>query len=179
MFWHPRWSDYGHQGYSNIAQIYTYAGTCNHPFLSTLPNSISYISSYLASDACWHANPLDVMKKELEGPLHTRAKSGDNEIVRAQRKCLKAIPCHLQIHVLWWWTLKCSVKSYVIGCSTKCYFNGFSIHGRSSHKIQYNKPKVVRFRSAMVSGFCVRPTSTWWFLMIVQVTMKHDPFDAM
>ena len=34
---------------------------------------------------------------------------------------------------------------------------------------------VVRFRSAMVSWFCVRPTSKRWFLKIVQVTMKHDP----
>ena len=30
----------------------------------------------------------------------------------------------------------------------------------------------------MVSRVCVRPTSKRWFLKIVQVTMKHDPFDA-
>ena len=33
--------------------------------------------------------------------------------------------------------------------------------------------------SSMVSRFCVRPTSKRWFLRIVQVTMKHDPFDVM
>ena len=33
--------------------------------------------------------------------------------------------------------------------------------------------------SAMVSRFCVRPISKRWFLIIVQVTLKHDPFDAM
>ena len=30
----------------------------------------------------------------------------------------------------------------------------------------------------MVSRFCVRPTSKRWFLKITQVTVKHDPFDA-
>ena len=33
-------------------------------------------------------------------------------------------------------------------------------------------------QSAIVSWFCVRPTSEGWFLQIVQVTMKHDPSDA-
>ena len=37
---------------------------------------------------------------------------------------------------------------------------------------------VVSVKSAMVSQFCVRPTSKRWFLKIVQVTMKHDPFDT-
>ena len=108
------------------------------------------------------SKPIRCDEKRAWGPLHTRAKSGDNEIVRAQKKCLKAISRHFQIQVLWWWTLKCSVKSYVIGCSTKCYFNGFSIHVRSSHKIQYSNPKVVRFWSAMVSEYCVRPTKWPW-----------------
>ena len=38
---------------------------------------------------------------------------------------------------------------------------------------------VVRFWIAIVSQFCVRPTSKRWFLKIIQVTMKHDSFDAM
>ena len=38
---------------------------------------------------------------------------------------------------------------------------------------------VVSIQSAMVSQFCVRPTSKRWFLRIVQVTVKHDPFDVM
>ena len=33
--------------------------------------------------------------------------------------------------------------------------------------------------SAMVSRICVGRTSKRWFLKIVQVTMKHDLFDAM
>ena len=31
----------------------------------------------------------------------------------------------------------------------------------------------------MVSRFCVQPTSKKWFLKIIEVSMKHDPFDAM
>ena len=38
---------------------------------------------------------------------------------------------------------------------------------------------VASVQSVMVSRFCVRPTSKRWFLKIVQVTMKHDPLDAM
>ena len=38
---------------------------------------------------------------------------------------------------------------------------------------------VVSIQSAMVCQFCVRPTSKRWFLQIVQVTMKHGPFDTM
>ena len=54
-----------------------------------------------------------------------------------------------------------------------------SIHVGSSHMIKYNKPTIVRFQSAMVFQFRVRPTSRGWFLKTVQVTMKHDPLDAM
>jgi hypothetical protein len=38
---------------------------------------------------------------------------------------------------------------------------------------------VVSVQNAIVSRFCVRPTSKRWVLKIVRVTMKHDPFDAM
>jgi hypothetical protein len=38
---------------------------------------------------------------------------------------------------------------------------------------------VMRVQSVMVYRFGVRPTSKRWFLRIVQVTMKHDPFDVM
>ena len=42
----------------------------------------------------------------------------------SKRKCPKALPTHLQNHVVWSQTLKCSVKSYVTRSSTKSYFNG-------------------------------------------------------
>ena len=37
---------------------------------------------------------------------------------------------------------------------------------------------VMRFRNAMISQFCVRPPSKRRFSKIVQLTMKHDAFDA-
>jgi hypothetical protein len=48
-----------------------------------------------------------------------------------------------------------------------------------SHMNNNKKPTVVSIRGAMVSWFCGRPTFKRCFLKIVQVTMKHDPFDAM
>ena len=40
-----------------------------------------------------------------------------------KRKCPKAVPTHLQYHVVWSRTLKYSVRPYVTGPLTKCYFN--------------------------------------------------------
>ena len=37
---------------------------------------------------------------------------------------------------------------------------------------------VMSVQSAMVSQFCIRPTTKEWFLRIVQAIMKHDPFDV-
>jgi hypothetical protein len=55
----------------------------------------------------------------LSRSLHTRAKSRDYEIVRAQKKVFKGRPPrHLQNHVVWSRILKCSVKSYVTMPST-------------------------------------------------------------
>ena len=62
---------------------------------------------------------------DLWRPLHTWAKSRGHEIVRAQKKVSKGHPTHLRNHVVWSQTLNCNVKSYVIGSSTKCYFNEF------------------------------------------------------
>ena len=44
--------------------------------------------------------------------------------------------------------------------------------------IKQNKSTVVSVQSAMVSRFGVRSTYKRRFLKLVQVTMKHDPFDA-
>ena len=55
-------------------------------------------------------------------PLHTRAKSRDHGIVRAQKKVSKGCPstppklCSVVTDP------ECSVKSYVVRPSTKCYF---------------------------------------------------------
>jgi hypothetical protein len=45
--------------------------------------------------------------------------------------------------------------------------------------IKCNKSMVVRFWSAMVSRFCVWPTSKRWLSKTIQVIMTHDPFDVM
>ena len=42
-----------------------------------------------------------------------------------KRKCPKAVPTHLHNRIVWSRTLKCSVKSYVAGPSTKCCFYNF------------------------------------------------------
>jgi hypothetical protein len=49
----------------------------------------------------------------------------------------------------------------------------------SSHMINQNKSTVVSIWSAMVYQLSIRPTSKRCFLKIIQVTMKHDPLDAM
>ena len=107
-----------------------------------------------------------------------RSKCWSMKLWEPKRKCPKAVPRHIPKSCSVVTGPKCSVKSYVIVLSTKCYFNEFYSSG-SSHMMKCNKSIVVRFRSAMVTRFCDRPTSKRWFLKIVQVTVKHDPFDAM
>ena len=52
----------------------------------------------------------------------------------------------------------------------------FYSHG-SSHMIKENESTVLGVRGAMISQLCVY--SKRWFMKIVQVIMKHNPFDAM
>ena len=89
----------------------------------------------------------------------------------------RAVPRHLQNHVVCSQTLKCIVKSYVTGPSTKCYSNEFLFVRLLTHDT-INKSTVVNVWSARVFRFCVRPTPKRRFLKIV-VTVKHDPFDVM
>ena len=55
------------------------------------------------------------------GPLHTWAKRLDHVIVRAQKKCPKAVPTHFKSHVVLSWALKCNVKPYVVGPQMTLY----------------------------------------------------------
>ena len=71
---------------------------------------------------------IEVALSWVLGPLHTRAKSHDHEIVRAQKGVSKGRPKTPPNYVVWSWTLKCSVKSYMTGPSTKRDFNEISIH---------------------------------------------------
>ena len=79
------------------------------------------------------------------------------------------------LHVLWSRALRCSVESYVTGPSTKCYFNEFLF----MRVLTYDKIKSDERSECHVSRFCVRLTSKRWYLKIIQVTKKHDPFDVM
>ena len=63
------------------------------------------------------------------GPLHKRAKSRDHDIVRAQKKCPKAILRHFQNHVVQSRVFKWSVKSKCPG-----YFEEKIIH--HNHMLQ-------------------------------------------
>ena len=112
------------------------------------------------------------------GPLHILVKSRDHEIVRTQNKLSKGrrkTPPNL---LVWSRALKCSAKSYVTGPLTKCYFNECLFMWVLTHD-KLDSCEHSENRSAMLSWFCVKLTSKRWFLEIVQVTTKHDPFDAM
>ena len=54
-----------------------------------------------------------------------------------KRKCPNGVSTHLQNHVVWSRTLKCSVKSYVTGTSTKCYFNEWLFIDETSSRRQW------------------------------------------
>ena len=115
--------------------------------------------------------------KHSEGHFTHEPRAVTMRLWESKRKCPKAVPTHPQNHVVQLRTLKCSVKPYVTGPQPNAISMSF-YSCRSSHMIRLNKSTVVSIRSATVSHFCGRPTSKRWFLKIVQVTMKHDPFDA-
>ena len=62
---------------------------------------------------------IKAMAQEAQRATSHTSQDRDHEIERAKRKRLKAISTHLQHHVVWSLILKCSVKSYVTGSSTK------------------------------------------------------------
>ena len=88
-----------------------------------------------------------------------------------KRKCPKAVPTHLQNHVVWSRTLKCSVKSYVTGPSTKCYFNEILF----MRVLTLDKVVLINgcevFRVPWSLGFFARPTSKRWCLKTIQMTI--------
>jgi hypothetical protein len=59
---------------------------------------------------------------------------GDRESPKG--KCPRAVPTHLQSHVVWSWAFKCSVKSRVTRPPTKMLFQWISIHAGISHMIE-------------------------------------------
>ena len=91
------------------------------------------------------------------------------KIVRAQKKCPKAVPTHFQNHVVQSWAFKCSVKSYVTGPLTR------GPHTSSNKTNQ----RLRGFGVSRSPSFVLGLTPGDGFLKIIQVVMKHDPFDAM
>ena len=75
----------------------------------------------------------------------------------------KAVPRHPQNHVVWSRIVKCSVKSYVTGPSTKCYFNKVLFMWVLTHdKIEWtNSCEHLECHGLPV---LFRPTSKRWFL---------------
>ena len=113
-----------------------------------------------------------------EGPLTHEPRAVTMKLWEPKQKCPKAVPTHLQTHVcghrssgVVWSHMWPGPQSNAI--SMKFYSCG------SSHMIKSNKSIVVSVRSAMVSWFCVRSTFKRWFWKMNQMTMKHDPCDAM
>jgi hypothetical protein len=114
------------------------------------------------------------------GPLHTRAKSRDHEIVRAQKKLSKGRSNTPP-------TSYSAVIDPKVQCEAICdrafnqmLFQWISIHvGPHTWYYRLNQ-RLWAFRVPWFLGFArIRPTFKRWFLRIVQVTVKHDPFDAM
>jgi hypothetical protein len=67
----------------------------------------------------------ETLRKETKGHFTHEPRAMTMKLRKLKRTCPKAVPRHLQNHVVWSRTLKCSVKSYVTGPSTQCYFNEF------------------------------------------------------
>jgi hypothetical protein len=93
------------------------------------------------------------LARHVWGPLRTQAKSHDHEIVRAQKKCPRPSQNTSKNHVVWSHAPKCSVKVICDWAIKQMLFQWISIHAESSHTTKYNKPTIVRFRSAIVSWF--------------------------
>ena len=58
-----------------------------------------------------------------EGHFAHKSSPMNMKLWEPKRKSPKAVPTHLQTHVVWSWVLKCSVKSDVTGPSPKCFYN--------------------------------------------------------
>jgi hypothetical protein len=64
--------------------------------------------------------------RPLRATSHTSQEPWPWNCESPKEKCSKAVPTHLQNHVVVWSRiLECSLKLYVTGPSTKCYFNEF------------------------------------------------------
>ena len=63
--------------------------------------------------------------KHIKGHFTHKPRAMTMKFWKPKRKCLKVVLTHLQNHVVWSQTLKCSVKPCVTGPSTEWYFNEY------------------------------------------------------
>ena len=96
------------------------------------PSALIWHDSYLWKDIIifkWkqylHIGVNLANSMQTKGPFTHNPKAVTMRLRQPKKKCWKAIPRHLQNHVVRSRTLKRSVKSYVTGPSIKCHFNRF------------------------------------------------------
>ena len=83
-----------------------------------------------------------------------------------------------RLFVVWSRILTCSVKPYVTGHSTNCYFNEFMFMRILTHEKNIITRRLWAFGMPWSPRFVLGLPPRVKFLKIVQVTMKHDPLDA-
>ena len=94
-------------------------------YSSTIVSCLGHLRHWEAEQLWRHCWKKQNKEKATKGHFTHEPRAVTMKLWEPKRKCSKAIPTHLQNHVVWSRTLKCSVESYVTGPSTKCYFNVF------------------------------------------------------
>jgi hypothetical protein len=105
------------------------------PMMTTLPNLSSHPNLL-----CLLVCQLFAFFRHLRPTPHMSQGPWLRKLWEPKSKCLKAVPTHLQKYVVWSQAIKCSVKSYVTGPSTKCYFSIFLFMRVLTHdRIEWTK----------------------------------------
>jgi hypothetical protein len=95
------------------------------PILSRSPRPLGDQKSYVGSFFSWIPESSFSLVGYFKGHSTHEPRAVTMKLWEPKRKCPKVVPTHLQNHVVWSRILKRSVKSYVTGPSTICYFNQF------------------------------------------------------
>ena len=90
---------------------------CKWPHLTTMLHNLYvwYIFKPLTLTNGWIAAYRYYLFYMVKGHFTHEPRAVTIKVWEPKRKCPKAVSTHLQNHVLCWWILKCSVKSYVTG----------------------------------------------------------------
>ena len=109
-----------------------------------------YEKSYNKKVRQRHMKIVELIRVTVKGRTNDYYQTHDDGVSNAWKKSIVKVKDGKKTLILTWQVLTCS--------------------GRSSHMIKLNKSTVVNVRSAIISRFCVGPTSKRRFLKIVQVT---------